>query len=302
MRALVACAALIATAACVPADEAGGLGSVQFSFGATEKTEGGISDEETSDGWSLHFDRVVLGFKTMTIGKIGVSDICAYRGRGATSDVVFDPRIGIVQSFNGIQPAECPDVGIIFGPPGPETTLAGGATSKDLVDLATGVPAHAIVDVTAERRPVSASSAPRTLHIHLRFDSTRTATRFGGCRAATRGVTIFPGERDRATVRFAAEHLFRDAISPDAALRVDPFRLADTDMDGVVTMADLENLSLNSSLLFGDGYRLPNSSRGTFADYVRVLFRFAITFRTDSGVCIGNEPGTDEGGQPPVSP
>jgi hypothetical protein len=71
---------------------------------------------------------------------------------------------------------------------------------------------------------------------------------------------------------------------------------ADTNEDGIVTMAELDTLRLNG---LGEGYRLPdNAPRGTFGDYVRVLFRFAVTFRTSTGVCVGNEPGSEEGGQP----
>ena len=120
MRAAFLCAwlGLGALAACVPADEAVGLGSVQFTFKVSVQTQEGVTETETLDRWALRFDRVVLGFKTMTLGRIGDTDICSFRGRGARSDVVFDPRLGVVQTFNGIQPAECPDVGIIFGPPG----------------------------------------------------------------------------------------------------------------------------------------------------------------------------------------
>src|SRR5690606_33944916 len=112
-----------------------------------------------------------------------VADVCAYRGRGAASDVVFDPRRGLVQSFNGIQPVECPDVGVIFGPPGPATTLGEGASSSELVELATGRPAHALVDATAEwATPTGGFTPTRTLAIKLRLDTERTSSRFGGCR------------------------------------------------------------------------------------------------------------------------
>jgi hypothetical protein len=291
---------LAAIAACVPADEALRLGSVQFTFEASERTLNGVFRSETVDGWALRFDRIQLGFKTMTIGKVGVPDTCSFRGRGVLSDVVFDPRAGIVQTFNGIEPIECPDVGIIFGPPGNETTPGAGSTSKDLVELATGEPAHAIVETIAtEEDPFS--SNPRTLRILLRFDSMRTSTRFGGCRAARRGVLVYEGQRDRASVRFAAEHLFRESISPDAVLRVDPFAQADADGDGIVTMDEIDSLRL--SRIGGGDYKLPNgSSVGSFGDYVRALFRFAIMFRNEDGVCVGNEPGSEEGGQPPPSP
>ena len=297
----LACAAVTLSAACVPADEAIGLGSVQFTFTASKGTLEGLTEVETWDRWSIDFDRVVLGFKTMTIGQIGVADVCSYRGRGAVTDVVFDPRVGLVQTFNGIQPVVCPDVGIIFGAPSDTTTLGNGVGSQDLVDLASGLPAHAIVEATVTQADRSSNRRDTTLRILLRFDSLRTATRFGGCRAAARGVRIIEGGRDQASVRFAAEHLFRDAISPTARLRVRPFAQADREGndDGIVTMAELDALPL-SQIFDASTYQLPNGTRsGSFGDYIRVLFRFSIMFRTDEGLCVGNEPGSEEYGEPP---
>lgn len=311
---LAACLGLGALAACVPADEAIGLGSVEFTFTASSRTRNGVLASETvdADAWALHFDRVVLGFKTMTIGKIGVTDVCAYRGRGEVSDVVFDPRFGVVQSFNGIQPTDCPDVGLIFGTPGPETVPGQGVTSKELIELATGAPAHGIVEVTATQDGGFGSQKKRIL---LRFDTEQTSTRFGGCREVTRGVRILAGERDDVPVHFAAEHLFRDALIPTANLRVQPFIDADAienggNGDGVVTMSELDMIPLRRlSPRYGEGYVLPNGGRsgtladyGTFGDYVRVLFRFAIMFRSEDGLCVGNEPGSEEGGQPAPEP
>jgi hypothetical protein len=310
---------LTALAACVPADEAVGLGGVEFTFTVSKRTSTGLEASETIDGWSIKFDRIVLGFKTMTIGKIGVTDVCAYRGRGAESDVVFDPRVGLIdpdlpvvdrgvaliQSFNGIQPTDCPDVGVIFGSPGPTTVPGAGASVKDIVELASSPPAIAIVEATVER-------ASRKHRIKLRFDAERTATRFGGCREAMRGVRIQQKQRDEAFVRFAAEHLFRDSMSSSANLKVRPFVDSDIDGDGVVTMDELDRVRLVN---VAPQYLMPNgSTTASFGDYVRVMYRFTIMFGRarspeehnenpggpggENGLCVGNEPGTEEGGQP----
>ncbi len=295
-RLLVVASATVAS--CVPADEAIGLGSVSFTVTASRNTIHGFT---TSDSWRIDFQRVLLGFRTMTIGKIGVSDQCSYRGRGAVSDTVFDPRLGIVQTFNGIEPTECPDVGIVFTPPGDTTTVGPGARSSDLVFLsADGPSAHAYIEATA--KGVRTFGGPEEeIRLVLRFDTTRTSSRFGGCRTATRGIRIKEGVRDEATVTFGAEHLFHEAVSLSAATRFAPFLRADTDFgnaDGVVTMDDLDKLSLSliasETIFAGDTYRLPDGTiRASFGDYVRALFRFTIGFRAQ-GVCVGNEPGTEE--------
>lgn len=279
-------------ASCVPTDEALDLGSVAFHVTASERTRRGLSTEESVDGWALRFDRVVLGFKTMTIGTFGDEDTCAYRGRGAASNVVFDPLRGVVQTFNGLRPVACPDVGVILGPPDDATTLAGGATWDDLVELASDEPAHAVVEATAWRDARPGGGRDR-VRIALRFDTARTSAMFGGCRAATeRGVRAVAGEREEVRVRFAAEALFREAISTTAGVRVQPFVQADArgDDDGVVTMDDLDALPLAD--VFGEFYQLPNGSRaGSLGDYVRTLFRFTLGFR-EAGLCVGHEVAT----------
>lgn len=295
--------------ACVPADEALGLGSVQFLFTASSRTTNGIypGEFDASEGvrYRLDFDRVVLGFRTMTVGKIGAPDTCSYRGRGAASDVVFrplGPSRGLVQTFNGISPVECPDVGAIFTVPGDTTVLDANATSEDLVELAqNGL--HALVDATAT--PADDDSPPTK--IQLRFNPVTTSTRFGGCREATggkdgRGTRILVGQRDQATVYFAAENLFRQALSGGSLpFRVRPFIRADErgNADGVVTMDEIDDLPLSS--LPGDFYQLPVSSTSnnvagsypSLGDFVRFLFRFTLLFRSENGLCTGNEPGSE---------
>jgi len=288
---------------CIPADQAQQLGSVQFTFIASQRTANGVIADETEDHWSLKFDRIILGFKTMTIGKIGVADLCSYRGRGAIADAVFDPRIGLIQTFNGIQPVECPDVGVIFGSPSNTTVLADGVASSDLLDLATnGTPAHGIVEVTATNDnyfdDLTQTIRTFTLKINLRFDSALTSTRFGGCREAYRGVRILSNTRDEAVVRFAGENLFREAISTTTGFRTQPFFDADQNLlygnkDGIVTMDELEKEPL-AGIGYGV-YQLPDGTQaGTFADYVRALFRFTLMFRTELGGCIGNAPGSTD--------
>ena len=102
-----------------------------------------------------------------------------------------------------------------------------------------------------------------------------------------------------AAVRFAAENLCREALSTSAGLRIEPFAKADLDgnADDVVTMDELDELRL-SRLGQWDFYQLPNgTTAGSFGDFVRVLFRFSFLYRSE-GLCLGNEPGTESGGQP----
>lgn len=289
MRRLVFSLVLLGGAACVPADGAFGLGSVQFTIKGSRGSEFGVT---TNDGWALEFDRVILGFRTMTIGKVGDDDRCAFRGRGEKSDIVFDPRRTLVQTFNGISAANCEDTGVFLSPPGDTTELGPGAVAADLFELAQGDPAHALIDVTARRDD-------ETFVVRLRFDTLRAASRFGGCagRFEAKGVRVRANERTLASTTFAPENMFQNSLGFGGSRLVDAFVEADraADDDGVFTMSDADRfpLSFLRGRGFGDGYQLPNgTTAGSFGDFLRALFRFTFLFK-EVGTCVGNEPGTE---------
>jgi hypothetical protein len=291
----IATLGLAGVAACMSADDASGLGSVEFTVASTPGTSRRDQYTLTDDGWALRFDRVVLGFKTMTLDKHGMDDVCGFRGRGETSDVVFDPRNGIVQTFNGIEPSDCPDVGIIFGVPGPATSLAGGATTHDLADLVADPPAHAIVEVTAFESQPPPSPSAKSLRILMRFESVLTATQFGGCRTDTPGVRIAAARRERILVNFAPEYFFRRGAGTDRRLFVESFtNVARTpDRADVITMTELDvhRLSDDDKQRFRFA-ETPQLFRRvvTFGDYLRALFRNAVLFGNEEGACVGQAP------------
>jgi hypothetical protein len=293
--AVVATTMVALVAACVPADEALPLGAAQFTITGRGSPRT-LPEDRIVDEWSVHVDRFVLSFRTMTIVNLMDSEQCAYRGRGAKTNVVFEGTEGsVVQAFNGLKPGDCPDVGLRLGPPDDESVPGEGATAADLVALASGTPAHALLEATAVRKarpPFTLTD--ETMHVSLRFDSVRTASSFGGCRDAVRGARIRPGARYGVFVAVAAETFFRDAISSSAQLRFTPFADADRrgNDDGIVTMDELDDVPLSS--VGGPFYQLPNGSRaGSFGDYVRAQFMFAVTYG-DGGLCNGIVPGTEE--------
>jgi len=291
--------ALALLSACVPADESLPTGSAEFTI-LTPPTDNVFRDIEFADyyssdqrAWDVAVDRTLLSFKTITIGAIGVPDKCAYRGRGARSNVVFDPALGNVQSFNGILPGLCPDVGIVLGAPDASTFLADGVTTADAAALLAPPAAHVIVTATATpsargRRDTAAYK------LVLRFDD-RAGTTWGGCRDdGVRGVRIEPEARQSALMRFRPEALFREAISATAQLRFQP--LADADEQGnrdqVITMVELDAVPLSTvRRRYSSFYVLPDGKTGgTLGDFVRAQLRFVFTYG-ERGLCSGNPPG-----------
>lgn len=288
--------ALLVPLACVPADEALPLGSAQFTVTA-RGSQRVFTENDVADGWTIRIDRFVLAFRTMTIVNLQNSDQCSYRGRGAASNVIFEGVEGtLVQAFNGLKPGACPDVGLRLGVPDDHTTLGEGATFADLVGLASGIPAIAQLEATARHPAQDFPEKPaRTMHLSLRFDATRTALAFGGCRDATRGARIRPEARDAIFVSFATEVFFRNAIAANASLRFDPFADADFfgDKDDTITMDELDNVRLAEvAQTYGGAYQLSSgASTGSFGDYVRAQFQSALRFG-DGGLCNGIAPGT----------
>ena len=288
---------MLTGAACVPADESLPLGSAQFTVTARGSTRT-LGAEVVDDRWAIHVDRFLISFKTMTIVNLMLSDQCAYRGRGAQTNVVFDGAEGsVVQAFNGIRPGDCPDVGMRLGPPDDLTVVGDGATHADLLALLTGRPAHALFEATATRKAQTPfDPEDEVIKVSLRFDTERAASSFGACRDAVRGTKIRPQARYAVFVALAAEAFFRDAISASARLRFAPFADSDRlgDNDGTVTMDELDDLPLTSARAYGPFYQLPNgSTRGSFGDYVRAQLMFAVKFG-EGGLCNGIEPGTED--------
>jgi hypothetical protein len=284
MRVIRNALALVVFGACVPPDDALPLGGVAFELRTSRLTRQGIPSLMVQDGWTIRIARALLSYKTVTIGRVDAPSVCAYRGRAAQANAVFDAQSGVVQSFNGVLPDVCPDVGLVFGPPDGETVPVAGATGEDILELAAGSPAHALVVAVATR-------ADETYRVVLRFDTARTSSRLAGCRAgALRGVRIVPNEREQVPIAFAADAFFRESLSSSGSLRFAPFVDADRDADHVVTMAELDALPLSAAWFHSDTY--PRAGFSSFGDYLRAQFKSAFFFR-ESGTCTGKDPGDD---------
>jgi hypothetical protein len=293
--------ALAVVASCVPADGALPTGSAEFTIFSKDEDQFIRADRfaDRSRRWDLRIDRLIASFKTITIGEVGVPERCSYRGRGARGNVIFDLARGNIQTFNGIQPGDCPDVGIVFGLPDLGTTLGAGMTIDDIGAMLVSPSSHFILEASATPAPRPNDDPTLPYRIFLRFDTARTTTTYGGCRDTKRGVRILPEAREHSDMIFRAEALFREIISPGGNLRLEPFAAADDDANGdhVITMEELDRQSLATTRRVagvGDSsYVLPDGVlSGSLGDFVRAQLRFVFQFN-DGGVCNGNPPGVE---------
>jgi hypothetical protein len=270
-------------AACVPADHALPLGSVAFHMKASVVTTEGFTIPDV-EPWSVVVNRALFVLQTVTIGDSDDENRCSYRGRGVAKDVVFDALLGVTQTFNGLEPTTCPDVGFVFAPPGDGTVLGPGATGDDLLMLAAGEPAHAYFDMTVSR-------SDATYRLVLRFATDETPSRFAACRRVTQsGVRVLPNARVDVPIAFSADALFREALGGSALLRFSPFVDADDDRDHVITERELDALPLADARLYSEFYAFEDgSTRGSFGDFVRLQLEYAFIYDGE-GVCHGNDP------------
>ncbi|MBS2018205.1 MAG: hypothetical protein JST00_35365 [Deltaproteobacteria bacterium] len=293
--------AVTAAVACVPSDEALPTGSAEFTL-FTKDDDLYLPVTRFVDRrrrWDVRIDRIRGSFKTVTIGQVGVPEQCSYRGRGALSNLIFDLSRGNTQTFNGIQPGLCPDVGIVFGAPDSATTLGAGMTVADLADMVVAPTSHVIIEGTATPRAAPGDDPTPPYRLLLRFDTARTTTTWGGCRdsESRRGVTIVPEQRQRADMLFRPQAIFREIIAPTANLRFEPLALADDDgnRDGIVTMDELDDITLASvrQIAGSQTYVLPDGVQaGSLGDYVRAQLRFVFQFN-GAGICNGNPAGVE---------
>jgi hypothetical protein len=275
--------------ACVPADHALPLGSLEFEMKASHVTMEGIPFTIVDEGWEIHVQRALFALKTVTIGETKVPDKCSYRGRGELSDVVFDIRYGNTQVFNGLEATDCPDVGFVFAPPSGVTVPGAGATGADLQMLADGDPAHAYIEMTATKND-------EIYRLALRFETLRTSSRFGGCHTDVKGITVKSGKRQKSTIAFTVDALFRESSEGNAKIRFQPFITSDVNGDHFITMQELDTYAiaqLNQDIPNVNYHLQDGSIIGSFGEFVRAQMKFAWFFDAD-GACVGDEPGTEE--------
>lgn len=198
----------------------------------------------TADGWSINFDRVLVG-----IGDVSLNDQCA-RYSGANYDRIIDAKQGKGQKLSIVYGlGEC-DVRFRISPPSSDAIIGAGVTEADK---------------TAMRIPGADPYLPRSgISVDISGQATRGAdtkkfrfvfrprVRFQRCAGRVEGsaiptVKLESGKAIGYDIRIEAEALFRDDTRVDAAThRFDPFANADKNGDAVVTLDELALVPISS--------------------------------------------------------
>jgi len=257
-------AAVAAFFACVPADTRPVPGSLFLTVGASDATRNGVV---TADGWTLSFERVLVG-----AGRTTLTSSCARYSESSYDRVLELSKRG-PQKLSVLYAIGRCDLRFRVGQPSSEALLGEGTTEADRTSMRTrsgdrwvrrgGI----VLDVTgAARRGAEEKAFRFVFRATMRFSgcSEEGASRFVGDEpdagdddepdaspiwlldAATDGeppppegigVRLVGGVDVVMPLTFEVEELFR--AGEGAPLRFDPFAEADLDQSGTVTLEEL---------------------------------------------------------------
>lgn len=234
---LVAYLPLLGLTSCLPADDRPAPGSLLVTASPSTAVERGMT---TDDGWTLTYDRVLVGLGRVWLGE----DCTSY----ATSryDRVFDVTQSRDQKLSiefGL--GQC-DLRFRMAAPAADALLGAGVLDADRDFMRT--PAddpyvkHGGVALEVDGSASKANASKTFQWIFrqtIRYDQCGM-TSPGGTMA---GVNLASGTSQALDIEIDAERLFRDdLVDASAVLRFEPFAEADTirgNGDGVVTLDEL---------------------------------------------------------------
>ncbi|NOU32266.1 MAG: hypothetical protein HOO96_30540 [Polyangiaceae bacterium] len=266
MRTLVPVALLAAAAggavyACLPADDRPPPASLTVTVSPSPKTLGGF---DTSDGWSVRFDRVLMGF-----GGASLSDTCTAYSE-ANYDRIFDLGSDAPQKVSTLYAiGEC-DMRFRVGVPSSDALLGERVDDADKTRMRTpgSDPYLPIGGISLEVSGTGKKAGvQKTFHFtfrpRVRFDRCGIEVD-GGVADAGSSVSLKSGEVQQANVRIEAESLFRDSTNANLShFRFDPFAAADTNGDGEITLDELRLLPVSALTDAGPFDTTLNSSEDT---------------------------------------
>jgi hypothetical protein len=254
-RALFAAAALLAGCS----DEAGD-GTLDVTVWGEEYIEQGIPAAEFEDGWQITYNKFLVVVGDVSVAVTGASAASV----GGTQVLDLKQPGPHVLGTLALEAATYDQVGYALLPADAATTAHASASAADL-DLMRAGPyrVHVAGEATkgAKTRSFSWSFADRVGYHHcVDVNSGQDL----------HGVVVPDGAAATAQLTIHGDHLFYDDLtSPDALLRFQHLADADADMDGEVTLAELDAVSLASLPPDEGPYAVGASDVNDLGAYVR---------------------------------
>lgn len=290
MNTRILTALALGTAVLVACDETPGRDDV---YGSLELTTNAPTIEQaftTADGWSIKYDRFLVHITAITVA--GLDGVVTASAAGQLLDQVAPaPKSLLSATLRRARPWE--DVSLQIGPASLEedVTAIEPANDADVERIK-----KEGLALYVEGKATKAGSPT----IAFKWSFT-TDTLYGECGGELGGVVqpgfVVPANgADAANVAMRGDVLFRDDANEAAALRFDPFALADADKNGEVTQAELDAVTL-------DALRAPNRGAYGTGDNAEVTtFKGFVDERTKNILGAFRAKGGCKAGPPPTSP
>lgn len=228
---------LFAGAACLPGDIRPEPGHV---FVAVEGSSAAVHGFTTDDGWTIQFDRLLVGLGYVLLAGESCNDYA-----DARYDRLFDLTVPGRQKVGEVYGLENCEIQVHHWAPTTVAYLETNVTSADR-------------DFMRKRHSTWTKPSGRTA-MYLRGTATKGTVnkrfdwRFTGrltltdCTSPKDGnvvtrLQLHAGDDLRPAFVFHPEELFRDGVEPDALRRFEAFALADTNDDGLVSLREISKI------------------------------------------------------------
>lgn len=247
LRIALAVAALgTAATACLPTDTRTPPGGLYTTATASDMTLHGIPASATADGWSIRFERVLVGIGRVNLGERQPS--CnRYSNRGYMR--LLNLQVAGPQKLSQSYALGQCDVSFRVSYPGSESVLGAHTTNADRTFMDTPHPdgyedpAYAGIAVYVQGTGTRGATVK---HFAWAF---RRRIEFTSCGngpvdAGPRGFSFHSHDAFRADIAVHAEALFQDRRDPATAkLHFQPYADADSNQDGTITLEELDRVA-----------------------------------------------------------